>query len=264
MFGSGQPLITGSQLKSLNIFVPTFPEQTKIASFLTAIDEKISQLTQKNDLLKQYKKGVMQQIFSQRLRFKDDDGRKFSEWEEKKLGDIGIFKSGAGFPENMQGGKVGIPFYKVSDMNIEANDITMKIANHYVTDDQIKIMKSKVIKNTAIIFAKVGAAIFLERKRIAGNFLIDNNMMAFIPNVDIQFIKQYFDTLILSRFAQVGALPSYNSSDLSIIKANIPSLPEQTKIANFLTAIDDKLTHTQIQLNAVKQYKKGLLQQMFV
>ncbi|TXI42118.1 MAG: restriction endonuclease subunit S [Nitrosomonas sp.] len=253
-----------NKLIELKIIIPTIHEQTKIANFLTAIDEKITQLTQKYDLLKQYKKGIMQQIFSQKLRFKDEDGREFPKWEEKKLGDIGIFKSGIGFPENMQGGKAGIPFYKVSDMNIEANDTTMKIANHYVTDDQIKIMKSKVIKETAIIFAKVGAAIFLERKRIASNFLIDNNMMAFIPNANIQFIKQYFDTLTLSKFAQVGALPSYNSSDLTIIKVNIPSETEQIKIANFLTAIDGKITHTQTQLDAVKLYKKGLLQQLFV
>jgi len=264
MVGSTQVHIRNSDFFATTINVPSLHEQTKIANFLTAVDEKIAQLTQKGNLLARYKKGVMQQIFSQQLRFKDDDGLEFPEWEEKSLGDVGIFKSGTGFSENMQGGKIGIPFYKVSDMNIGGNDITMKLANHYVTNDQIKTMKVKVIKDYAIIFAKVGAAIFLERKRIANNFLIDNNMMAFIPVANIEFMKQYFDTLALSKFAQVGALPSNNSSDLSIIKVNIPSAPEQTKIANFLTAIDDKINHTQTQRNALKQYKQGLLQQMFV
>lgn len=259
-----QASFTTKEFKTLKIPFPSLSEQTKIANFLTAVDEKIAQLTQKGDLLARYKKGVMQQIFSQQLRFKDDDGREFPEWVEKSLGDVGIFKSGTGFPENMQGGDIGIPFYKVSDMNICGNDITMKLANHYVTNDQIKTMKVKVIKDYAIIFAKVGAAIFLERKRIANNFLIDNNMMAFIPDANIEFMKQCFDTLVLSKFAQVGALPSYNASDLSIIKVNIPSPPEQIKIANFLTALDDKVTHNQTQLNAMKQYKQGLLQQMFV
>ena len=82
VFGSGQPLITGGILKSLNVGVPCIDEQTKIANFLTAVDEKITQLTQKCDLLAQYKKGVIQQIFSQELRFKDDDGQDFPEWEE--------------------------------------------------------------------------------------------------------------------------------------------------------------------------------------
>src|SRR5690606_23902055 len=75
--------------------LPSKEEQTKIASFLSAVDEKISQLTKKNQLLSQYKQGMMQKLFSQQLRFKADDGSEFGEWEEKKLGDIcSHFQSG--------------------------------------------------------------------------------------------------------------------------------------------------------------------------
>ena len=76
-----------SDLEAFEIYAPSVSEQTKIANFLTAVDEKITQLTQKHDLLTQYKKGLMQQIFSQELRFKDDDGADFPEWEEKALGE---------------------------------------------------------------------------------------------------------------------------------------------------------------------------------
>ncbi|MFH4259101.1 restriction endonuclease subunit S, partial [Acinetobacter baumannii] len=79
-------------------------EQTKIASFLSTVDEKISQLTQKHQLLSQYKQGMMQKLFSQQIRFKADDGSEFGEWEETTLGEIGTFKSGQGFPEQFQGG----------------------------------------------------------------------------------------------------------------------------------------------------------------
>lgn len=89
MVGSTQVHIRNSDFFKTPVNIPSLPEQTKIANFLTAIDEKISQLTQKYDLLKQYKKGVMQQIFSQKLRFKDEDGREFPGWKEKRLGDIG-------------------------------------------------------------------------------------------------------------------------------------------------------------------------------
>lgn len=263
-FGSAQPQLTVLEIKKFIVGLPLIKEQTKIANFLTAVDEKITQITQKHDLLTQYKKGVMQQIFSQELRFKDDDGGDFPEWEDATLGKVGKFKSGTGFPDSEQGGSSGIPFYKVSDMNLAENKLEMLVANNYVTEDQIKKMKSKVIAEEAIVFAKVGAAIFLERKRKAQNFLIDNNMMAFIPNCQIDFIKHFMDSIRLSKFAQVGALPSYNSSDLAIIEIAVPSAKEQTKIANFLTAIDDKITATQTQLQAVKQYKQGLLQQMFV
>ena len=253
-------------IRNFELIVPPKEEQTKIASFLSAVDEKISQLTQKHQLLSQYKQGMMQKLFSQQLRFKADDGREFGEWEETTLGEIGTFKSGQGFPEQFQGGKDGIPFFKVSDMNILGNEKIMKVANNYVNSEAITKMKAKVIDNEAIIFAKVGAAIFLERKRLAKNFLIDNNMMAYLSNqkTNIMFLKQFLDNIKLSKFVQVGALPSYNSSDLAIIPISLPCLEEQTKIANFLSAIDQKLEVVAQQIEQAKTWKKGLLQQMFV
>ena len=74
--------------KKLNYTIPSYPEQQKIASFFTAIDQKISQLKQKKTLLEQYKKGVMQKIFSQEIRFRDDNGQEFPKWEKKRLGEL--------------------------------------------------------------------------------------------------------------------------------------------------------------------------------
>ncbi|HAV4986032.1 TPA: restriction endonuclease subunit S [Acinetobacter baumannii] len=261
-----QTNISQKILCDVSLMTPAKAEQTKIASFLSNVDEKISQLTQKHQLLSQYKQGMMQKLFSQEIRFKADDGSEFGEWEETTLGEIGTFKSGQGFPEQFQGGKDGIPFFKVSDMNILGNEKIMKVANNYVNSEAITKMKAKVIDNEAIIFAKVGAAIFLERKRLAKNFLIDNNMMAYLSNqkTNIMFLKQFLDNIKLSKFVQVGALPSYNSSDLAIIPISLPCLEEQTKIANFLSAIDQKLEVVAQQIEQAKTWKKGLLQQMFV
>jgi type I restriction enzyme S subunit len=256
--------VYNSDLKTLEIILPSLPEQTKIAAFLTVVDNKLTALKQKKTLLEQYKKGVMQQIFSQELRFKDDNGIDFPDWEEKKLGEVGKFISGTGFTDKEQGGKVGIPFFKVSDMNIFENKFKMIKANHYVNDEQIKRLKYKIVIPNSLIFAKVGAAIFLERKKIASNFLIDNNMMSFTPKGEISFFYYVFINLKLSKFAQIGALPSYNSSDLSTIKIKIPSLKEQAKIANFLSAIDEKINHCQGQIEKTQVWKKGLLQQLFV
>ncbi|MFM6249893.1 MAG: restriction endonuclease subunit S, partial [Dolichospermum sp.] len=82
--GSGREGLNFQAIRLFKIAIPTHQEQTKIADFLITVDEKIAQLTQKCELLARYKKGVMQQLFSQKLRFKDDDGRDFPDWEEKK------------------------------------------------------------------------------------------------------------------------------------------------------------------------------------
>ena len=258
--------INNSQLIKYQFAVPpTECEQQKIADFLSAVDDKITALTAQKTALTQYKQGMMQRIFAQTLRFKDDNGADYPEWDSMRLEELGEFKSGVGFSESEQGGQEGIPFFKVSDMNLSENTFHMNIANHYVTEEQIQKLKLKVIKKDAIIFAKVGAAIFLERKRIAKNFLIDNNMMAFIPKANLLFMKYLFETVQLSKFAQVGALPSYNSSDLGIIKVGLPnSYEEQTKIAQFLTELDDKINAVGAQIQSAQQWKQGLLQQMFV
>ncbi|WP_369177424.1 restriction endonuclease subunit S [Candidatus Thiodubiliella endoseptemdiera] len=146
---------------------------------------------------------------------------------------------------------------------IESNKKVMITANNYVNSEQILRLNYKPINEQSIIFAKVGAAVFLERKRIANIFLIDNNMMAFIPATNIIFIKQWFDTIKLSKYAQVGALPSYNASDLKTIKINLPSLKEQQKIADCLTSLDELIDAQSQKLLSLKQHKKGLMQKLF-
>ncbi|WP_261146257.1 restriction endonuclease subunit S [Streptococcus mitis] len=188
-------------------------------------------------------------------------------WEEKKLGKVGETKSGVGFPESEQGGVRGIPFYKVSDMNNIGNEIEMVTSNNYVTQEQIDSRKWKVIDTVpAIMFAKVGAALLLNRKRLIREpFLIDNNTMAYIPSAywDTMFCKILFDTLNLSKYSQVGALPSYNGSDIEAIQVSLPSLPEQTAIGSFFQDIDQLISLQQRKLEVLKEQKKTYLKLLF-
>lgn len=183
-------------------------------------------------------------------------------WSVKRLDEIGDFISGTGFPEKEQGGIEGVPFYKVSDMNLPENSIYMVKSNNYVTENQIRQMHVKPILKKSILFAKVGAAIFLERKRITENFLCDNNMMCFSPLIFSLFYKYYFDILRLSKYVQVGALPSYNASDLANIKILLPPLAEQEKIAEILGTWDSAIEKLTALIAAKRLQKKGLMQKL--
>ncbi|WP_105112472.1 restriction endonuclease subunit S [Streptococcus suis] len=189
-------------------------------------------------------------------------------WELRKLGEVGYAKSGVGFPEKEQGGLTGIPFFKVSDMNIDGNENELTIANNYVTDEQISRRKWRVITEVpAIFFAKVGAAVMLNRKRLIRQpFLLDNNTMTYIFNHsqwDSDFGKILFEKIDLTKLTQVGALPSYNSSDVENINILIPTLPEQSAIGTFFSTIDRQITLHQRKLDTLKEQKKTYLKLLF-
>lgn len=188
-------------------------------------------------------------------------------WEQRKLGNVGEVHSGVGFPEIEQGGTEGIAFYKVSDMNIVGNESVMKKAHNYVNTEQIEKRNWKIIKHVpAIIFAKVGAAIMLNRKRIVQSpFLIDNNIMTYIfdKSWDVFFGKTLFDTINLPKYAQTGALPSCNASDIKNIKVLIPNKNLQTKIGVLFKKIDTTIALHQQKVTQLKELKKLLMQKIF-
>ena len=190
------------------------------------------------------------------------------DWEQRKLGDIGSAKSGVGFPDVEQGGTEGTPFYKVSDMNIPGNENELVVANNYVTEEQISRKKWKVIDDVpSILFAKVGAAVMLNRKRLVRfPFLLDNNTMAYIfdKNVwDCEFCKTLFETIDLTSLAQTGALPSYNASDVESIEIMFPKKDEQKAIGDYFKNLDNLITLHQRKCNEIKELKKFMLQKMF-
>ena len=150
-------------------------------------------------------------------------------WEQRKLGEVGKARSGVGFPDTEQGGTIGVPFFKVSDMNSDGNENEMTVANNYVTAEQIVAHRwSPIEELPAIFFAKVGAAVMLNRKRLCRfPFLLDNNTMAYSLSStewDADFAKALFETIDLTSLVQVGALPSYNAGDVEAMAISMPSL----------------------------------------
>ena len=266
--GGAQPKLNQATCRAIIMNMPSLPEQQKIAEFLSTIDTVIAKQKETVSAWEERKKGMMQKLFSQEVRFKADDGSEFPDWEEKKLGECGRFYTGVGFSEKYQGHKgLDVDVYKVSDMNIVGNEKYMTLSNNTVDDSIVRQMKTKVITSKCLVFAKVGAAIYGERKRITTKpFLIDNNMMAFEPYscLNIEYLHSWSCSVKFSQYAQVGALPSYNSSDIGIIKIHIPCLAEQQKIADCLSSLDEVIEKQKATLAAWEELKKGLLQQMFV
>ncbi|HJF53774.1 MAG TPA: restriction endonuclease subunit S [Limosilactobacillus coleohominis] len=263
--------ISQKSLKFLNVMLPNTDEQTKIQLLNHKVTKLLSLQQKKLEQLKLLKKAMLQQLFVSdknnlvpNIRFK---GFMYP-WKQQKLGDVGKTQSGIGFPNKEQGGQQGIPFFKVSDMNNNENEFEMKDANNYVTETQITNRKWKPISEVpALIFAKVGAALMLNRKRLVNvPFLIDNNTMAYIFSKEWNphFGKNLFDTLNLPRYAQTGALPSFNGSDIENIEVMLPSLKEQHVISQFFKNINYLITLHQRKIHTLSNLKKFCLQKMFI
>ncbi|SET39426.1 restriction endonuclease subunit S [Geodermatophilus poikilotrophus] len=183
-------------------------------------------------------------------------------------GDVGIFRGGSGFPTRFQGGKSGkLPFFKVSDMNSPGNELFIARANNYISESQRKVIGAVLVPKHAIVFAKVGAAVFLERKRILPQAsCIDNNMAAFVVDrsrLDVRFAHYLLSAFKMSSLVATTALPSLNGGQLRAIPLWVPKdLDEQRRVAEALADADD-LTSTLRRLIAKKQkIKQGMMQQL--
>ena len=251
---TGVPQLTAPQISSYKVKYPSKPEQQKIAAFLTAVDNKIEQLSKKQELLGEYKKGLMQQIFSQDIRFKADDGSDFPDWEEKKLGDVSDCLDNRRQPLNgaernqMKG---DIPYYG-------ANGI-VDYVNDYIFDEEL-VLLAEDGGNFNDFSSKPIA------QKISGKAWV-NNHAHILKAKNIIATDFLFYSLVhkdIRRYIVGGSRAKLNKSDLLSIKTILPPLEEQTKIANFLSSIDNKIEQVGKQLVESKQFKKALLQQMFV
>ena len=255
------PNITKSDVLAFPLKYPVKEEQTKIASFLSAVDEKISQLTQKHQLLSQYKQGMMQKLFSQQIRFKADDGSEFGEWEETLLSEF--------LTESLIKGLKGN----------EAKKLTVKLWGKGVVSKNEAFEGSE---NTQYYKRFVGQLIYGKLDFLNCAFgIIPAHLDGYettidAPSFDINKEKAnpYF---LLNRFLQKDFYKKngeeadgsrkakrINQSVFLAMQIDLPCLEEQTKIANFLSAIDQKIEVVAQQIEQAKTWKKGLLQQMFV
>ena len=243
---------------------PTKAEQEAIAEALSDADALIESLEQLLVKKRQLKQGAMQELLTGKKRLPDFSG----EWRTVRAGDLGRFRGGSGFPTKFQGATLGAyPFFKVSDMNNEGNETFMTIGNNYISEQLRKLLGATAFPVNSIVFAKVGAAVFLERKRIlAEPSCLDNNMAAFVLDddgaADYRFLHYAFVNTNLGDLVSTTALPSLSGSVLSAIEFSVPPIAEQTTIATILSDMDAEITALEAKLSKARQIKQGMMQEL--
>jgi type I restriction enzyme S subunit len=266
--------VYNSDLKTLEINLPSLPEQTKIASFLSTVDEKIQHLKKQLSLQEQYKKGVMQKIFSREIRFKDENGIDFPEWEYKSLGELGVFQTSSidklSNPEEQE-------VFLVNYMNVYRHE---KINNFTVKDFQVVTAKVNQINSCNLLKGDILFTPSSETPEDIGhsvvifedleNAVFSYHLMRWRPQIEIDILfSHYFcntnDVLKqISKLATGSTRFTISVKAFSSILVGLPHLLEQQKIAYFLSSIDDKIEKNKEQIRKMELWKKGLLQQMFV
>ncbi len=248
---SGQPGINSQEYASYSFYSPKLGEQEKIAAFFSLIDKKIELQTEKVEELKNYKKGLMQKIFSQELRFKGFSG----EWESKKIGSIceiimGQSPSSACYNED----KIGLPLIQ-GNADIKNRKTFPRV---YTSDITKTCDVGDIIMS---VRAPVGAI-----SRSLHHACIGRGVCSIKPKQNSEFIYQFLLNYEnkWSRISQGSTFESINSFDITSTNIVLPLKEEQEKIASFFSLIDKKLELEMEKLEQLQEYKKGLLQQMFI
>ena len=251
-----------SNLKDLEVDLPSKPEQEKIADFLTAVDERIAVGEKKLELLETYKRGVMQKIFSQKIRFKDENGNEYPEWEEKKLGD-------------------SIEKNKKRNKNLAVNYVQSVSNKHgFVSQDEYFDGANIASKNTSNYFVIEKGTFAYNPSRInVGSLayktdtetsIVSPLYVSFKTKNDLEnkFLLPWFSTLSFTkqmhRAFEGSVRDTLSYEALSGMKIAVPCKEEQQKIATFLATLDEKITVEKSKLAAARKFKKALLQRMFV
>lgn len=266
--GTSQKVLSITDLKKITVTIPTLPEQEKIADFLSNYDRMIDVQSLRVEAMKTRKKGLLQKIFSQKIRFKDDQGKNYPAWEGKYLSDIASFHSGLTYtPGDVVDRENGILVFRSS--NVQGGRICYS-DNVYVNK---KLKESNYVKiHDIVVCVRNGS-----KSLVGKNALITENDLnatwgAFMTVIRAKenpgFIHQYLNSDYFKKEmykdSGTATINQITTAMLNNCKLLVPSLPEQQKIADFFNAVDKQIEIEEKRLETMKIIKKGLLQQMFI
>ena len=255
--GSTFTAVNSNDIKKLQLILPNIQEQEKIANFLSSVDKKISLTEEKLELFREYKKGVMQKIFSQELRFKDSNGNDYPEWKEKRLGEICIFINGKGHEQFVkENGKYIIVNSKFISSDGKIKKYTDKLLVP-LSKNNILMVMSDVPNGKAI-----GKCYLVEEDN---KYSLNQRICSLETKESSRFIYYYLNrNKYFLKFDDGISQTNLKKEEVLACPILLPSLEEQQKIADFLSSIDSKIESIEKELEGLKEFKRGLLQQMFI
>ena len=243
--------------------IPSKPEQQKIASFLSAVDTKIEQLTRKKEVLEQYKKGVMQKLFPKpgeqhpELRFKQEDGSDFPDWEVKRFDQIATIKMGQSPDSNSYNDEADGIYLIQGNADIKDRETFPR----QWTSDPTKTCEEGDLILT--VRAPVGyICISTHRACIGRGVCSISRKGSNDQNYIYQYLLNYEPYWV--RLEQGSTFTAVSGGDIKSLKIPVPSYLEQQSISNFLSHLDRKIKSMTVEIDKAQNFKKGLLQQMFV
>jgi type I restriction enzyme S subunit len=261
--GGGKEGLNFQAVRSFKVILPSSIEQTKIAEFLMAVDEKVAMLQKKVDLQKKYKKGVMQAICTQKIRFKDKNGKDYPDWQEKKLSEISYIKAGNSKSAHIKedGNNVIVDMGAISSNGSLIDTKRTDYSGDFILSSELVMVKDDI--GAGKIIGKV-VCIPRDNKYVLGDHVYKITPFEGVTKylyyvINSESINRNF-RIKANGTAQIGI----NSDTVHNQQLYLPSQKEQQKIANFLTALDDKIKLEESKLEQAKQLKEALLQQMFV
>ena len=263
---TGVPQLTSPQLKTYRINFPDVEEQQKIAAFLSAVDTKIEQLNRKQSLLEQYKKGMMQKLFNQEIRFKDENGRDYPDWKEKRLGEIAKIHRGSGLSKSAIHPSGKIPCILYGELFTKYRETISQV--HSFTDDRTRAIGKygDILMPTSDVTPDglaTASALLVEGVQLGGDINIirlDKGDRPVFMSYMINSCKRKVMRLVTGT-----TVKHIYPKDILGVRISIPgSLEEQQKIADFLSALDRKIALVARQIDQALYFKQGLLQRMFI
>ncbi|MBV5110892.1 restriction endonuclease subunit S, partial [Staphylococcus aureus] len=251
---TGVPSLSKQTINKINRFVPTNKEQQKIGKFFSKLDRQIELEEQKLELLQQQKKGYMQKIFSQELRFKDENGNDYPDWTNERLGEVTTVTMGQSPKSVNYTDNSNDTVLIQGNADIENGLINPRIYTREVTK---LIQKDEIILTVRAPVGKLAMAQI--------NACIGRGVCSIKGDKFLYYFLEWFATQNKwIRFSQGSTFESITGNDIRNIHIKIPVEDERTKIIKLLNSLDVLNSKTDLKIQNLKQRKQSLLQKIFV